>query len=48
MRFLRRFARMEELAREQGRDFTELSLDDKDGLWNAAKAEEEAQSAAKA
>ena len=48
LRFLRRFARMEELAREQGRDFTELSLDDKDELWNAAKAEEEAHSAAKA
>ena len=48
LRFLRRFARLEELAREQGRDFTELSLDDKDELWNAAKAEEEAQSAAKA
>ncbi|WP_165174769.1 nucleoside triphosphate pyrophosphohydrolase [Desulfovibrio sp. ZJ369] len=39
-RFLRRFARMEELAREQGRDFTALSLDEKDELWNLAKAEE--------
>ena len=39
---------MEELAREQGRDFTELSLDDKDELWNAAKAEETAASADKA
>ncbi|RXE68260.1 nucleoside triphosphate pyrophosphohydrolase, partial [Muribaculaceae bacterium Isolate-002 (NCI)] len=48
LRFLRRFARMEELAREQGRDFTELSLDDKDELWNAAKAEETAASADKA
>ena len=39
-RFLRRFARMEALAREQGRDFAALSLDEKDELWNAAKAEE--------
>ncbi len=45
LRFLRRFARMEELAREQGGDFTQLSLDDKDELWNAAKAEEAAASA---
>lgn len=48
LRFLRRFARMEELAREQGGDFTQLSLDDKDELWNAAKAEEAAASAGKA
>ena len=48
LRFLRRFARMEELAREQGGDFTQLSLDDKDELWNAAKAEEAAASAEKA
>lgn len=43
-RFLKRFARMEELARQQGQDFTALSLDEKDELWNTAKAEEEAQS----
>mgnify|MGYP000296753689 CR=1 FL=1 len=41
-RFLRRFARMEELARQQGKDFPELSLDEKDELWNAAKEEEKA------
>ncbi|MBQ4566703.1 MAG: nucleoside triphosphate pyrophosphohydrolase [Desulfovibrio sp.] len=41
-RFLRRFSRMEELAREQGRDFPALSLDEKDELWNQAKAEEQA------
>ena len=40
-RFLRRFSRMEELAREQGRDFPALSLDEKDELWNQAKAEEQ-------
>lgn len=39
-RFLRRFARMEELARQQGKDFPDLSLDEKDELWNAAKEEE--------
>lgn len=40
-RFVRRFERMEALAKEQGRDFTALSLDEKDELWNVAKAEEE-------
>ncbi|MBD5647763.1 MAG: nucleoside triphosphate pyrophosphohydrolase [Desulfovibrio sp.] len=39
-RFLRRFARMEELAAERGLDFAALSLDEKDELWNEAKAEE--------
>lgn len=39
-RFLRRFARMEELARERGLDFAALTLDEKDELWNEAKAEE--------
>ncbi len=39
-RFLRRFARMEELARGRGQDFTALSLDEKDELWNEATAEE--------
>ncbi|MDO5483936.1 MAG: nucleoside triphosphate pyrophosphohydrolase [Desulfovibrionaceae bacterium] len=42
-RFLRRFARMEALARERGQDFPSLSLDDKDELWNEAKAEENGQ-----
>ena len=36
------FARMEELARQQGKDFPDLSLDEKDELWNAAKEEEKA------
>lgn len=40
-RFLRRFARMEALARERGREFPDLTLDEKDELWNIAKAEEE-------
>ena len=41
-RFLKRFARMEEIAREQNRDFAALTLDEKDELWNTAKAEETA------
>ena len=41
-RFLRRFARMEALAREQGKDFAALTLDEKDELWNRAKEEEKA------
>ncbi len=40
-RFLRRFARMEALAREQQQDFSALTLDEKDTLWNVAKDEEE-------
>lgn len=39
-RFLRRFACMEALARERGQDFVALALDDKDELWNEAKARE--------
>ena len=39
-RFLARFERMEALARERGLDFVSLSLDDKDDLWNEAKAVE--------
>ena len=39
-RFLRRFSRMEELARERGLDFAALTLDEKDELWNEAKAGE--------
>lgn len=41
-RFLRRFASMEKLASEAGQDFVSLSLDDKDELWNKAKAGEKA------
>ena len=33
---------MEELAREQNLDFASLTIDEKDELWNTAKAEEEA------
>ncbi|MEG2173216.1 MAG: nucleoside triphosphate pyrophosphohydrolase [Desulfovibrionaceae bacterium] len=40
MRFLDRFARMEALARERKLDFPNLSLDDKDDLWNEVKAAE--------
>ena len=40
-RFLRRFHRMEELACAKNLDFPQLSLDEKDELWNSAKAEEE-------
>lgn len=39
-KFLRRFARMEELAASRGREFSALSLDEKDELWNEAKAGE--------
>ena len=41
-RFLRRFARMEELARQHGKDFPDLSLDEKDELWNAARKKKRA------
>lgn len=40
-RFLRRFERMEEIARENGQDFPALTLDEKDELWNQAKSEQE-------
>lgn len=40
MRFLDRFARMEALARERQLDFPNMSLDDKDELWNEVKAAE--------
>lgn len=39
-RFLKRFCRMEQLARESGRDFEQMSLEEKDELWNQAKTEE--------
>jgi ATP diphosphatase len=42
LRFLARFDGMEQLARERGLDFTALSLDDKDALWNEVKARENA------
>ena len=45
LRFLARFAAMEELARARGLDFVALSLDDKDALWDEVKARESAQQA---
>jgi ATP diphosphatase len=41
-RFLRRFARMEELARAGRQNFAALTLEEKDALWDAAKEEEKA------
>ena len=41
LRFLSRFAGMEQLAHERGLDFASLSLDDKDVLWNEVKARED-------
>lgn len=38
LRFLSRFARMEEMAKEQGRDITDLSQEEKDALWEKAKS----------
>ena len=40
IRFLRRFARMEELATQRHLDFPSLSLEEKDALWNEVKTEE--------
>ena len=42
-RFRSRFEAMEALARERGLDFKDLSLDDKDDLWNEVKAAEPAE-----
>jgi tetrapyrrole methylase family protein/MazG family protein len=39
-RFTERFHRMEAAAREQGRALSEMTLDEKDGLWEQAKAAE--------
>lgn len=36
-RFLDRFARMEEMAREKGKEFSELDMDEKNDLWDIAK-----------
>ncbi len=41
-RFLRRFGRMEEISAAEGRDFSGLSMEEKNALWDAAKAEESA------
>lgn len=40
MRFLQRYAIMEEEAAKQGRDLAAMSLDEKDELWNLAKTRE--------
>jgi ATP diphosphatase len=39
-RFLSRFAAMERMARVQGRDFSAVSMEEKNALWDAAKREE--------
>lgn len=39
-RFLRRYARMEELAKANGKELASMSLDDQDELWTQAKEEE--------
>ena len=41
-KFERRFRRMEELAAGEGVDLSALSLEEQDGYWNRAKAEEKA------
>jgi ATP diphosphatase len=38
-RFLKRFAFMEEQARQQGRDFASLDMEEKNALWDEAKKE---------
>ena len=41
-RFLGRFARMEELALSRGQDFSAVSMEEKNALWDQAKLEENA------
>ncbi len=36
-KFIHRFTKMEELAREQGKDLASMSLEEMDGLWNTIK-----------
>ena len=38
--FMRRFQAMEDHARETGRDFRQMDLEEQDALWNEVKAEE--------
>lgn len=40
LRFLRRFSRMEAMARERGEDFVALPQEEKDALWDMVKEEE--------
>ena len=44
-RFLGRFAAMEESARSRGLDFTALTMEEKNALWETAKAREKSESA---
>ena len=39
-KFVERFTKMEQLAREQDKDFASLPLEEQDALWNQVKAEE--------
>lgn len=39
-RFIKRFEAMEQIAKERGLDFSQLSLDDKDELWEEVKGKE--------
>jgi len=39
LKFLARYERMEELARERGLDLLEMGLEDKNRLWDEVKAE---------
>ncbi len=43
-RFLSRFAFMEEAAKKQGGDFSALSMEEKNALWDTAKIAEKAES----
>ena len=47
IKFLARFRRMEELARQRGQDLPELSLEAKNSLWDEAKAQLKAEADAK-
>ncbi|MDR1359944.1 MAG: nucleoside triphosphate pyrophosphohydrolase [Deltaproteobacteria bacterium] len=39
-KFMRRFSRMEDLAKERGAEFSSVSMEEKNALWAAVKAEE--------
>ena len=41
-RFLNRFSRMEEMASARGMDFAKVAMEEKNALWDTAKAEEKA------
>ncbi len=47
VKFLARYQRMEQLARQRGQDLPDLPMDEKDRLWNEAKALLKAEAAAK-